>query len=35
MEALKEYQQKKMDGEDANGNQYNSIEDLWRKELDP
>lgn len=35
MEALKTYQSKKINAQDTDGNEYSSVEDLWRKELDP
>ena len=35
MEALKDYQKKSIHAEDTDGNKYSSVEDLYRKELDP
>ena len=35
MEALKNYQKKSINAEDTDGNKYSSVEDMYRKELDP
>mgnify|MGYP006103896183 CR=1 FL=1 len=35
MEALKNYQKKNINAEDTDGNKYSSVEDMYRKELDP